>query len=211
MVDVPEEVVERARDGDLDAVRTILRMLEAPVFHTVFRLVGGRFASDVEDIAQEIFLKVFRSIGSFDPLRGVKFSTWVYTFVKNHCFDVLKKRRLPTVLLDDLGRDTGGRTDRSHRTFEVDARSRRPGDEVVAAEISARIAEAVAELSEDQRLVFVLREYQGLDYREIAEVAQCSEGTVKSRLHRAKDALRKRLRRYVISEGASGDAPRGER
>lgn len=197
MVDVPEEVVERARDGDLDAVRTILRMLEAPVFHTVFRLVGGRFASDVEDIAQEIFLKVFRSIGSFDPLRGVKFSTWVYTFVKNHCFDVLKKRRLHVVALDDATKQDGD----EGRERQIESTARPPSDEALSAEMVAHIADAVGELSEDQRLVFVLREYQGLDYREIAQVAECSEGTVKSRLHRAKEALRKRLRRYVLQEG----------
>ena len=191
MVELSNEVVARARGGDADACREILAAFERPVFQTVYRLVGGRYPNDVEDIAQEIFLKVFRALDRFEPGRGVKFSTWVYTFVKNHCFDVLKKRRISTVALEDrFAPGDDGPADAPGPSHE-------PAEYAIGDELSRIVAAAVAELPEDQRLTFVLREYEGLDYREIAAISACSEGTVKSRLHRAKEALRHALRTHV--------------
>ncbi len=197
MVDIPDGVVARAREGDAEAFRSLLEAFEKPVFQTVHRLVGGRYPTEVEDITQDIFLKVFRSLTKFDEDRGVKFSTWIYTFVKNHCFDVLKKRRLPTLHLDP-----GGPEDDGGPRHDPDGAVAPPPREVLDGELHDRIAAAVDRLPHDQRLVFVLRAYEGLDYREIAEVAACTEGTVKSRLYRAKEALRKSLRRYVLQEEA---------
>lgn len=191
MVDLSNEVVARARQGDADAFREILAAFERPIFQTVFRLVGGRFPNDVEDISQEIFLKVFRALDRFEPERGVKFSTWVYTFVKNHCFDVLKKRRLSTVALEErYGGEFEG-------TPEVEGDDHGPAANAVGDELATHVSRAVAELPDDQRLTFILREYEALDYREIAAISNCSEGTVKSRLHRAKEALRHALRKHL--------------
>src|SRR5690606_34045245 len=95
--DLAPDVIARAQRGDEDASRQILEAMHRPVIATIYRFLGSRFRSEVEDIAQDVFLKIFRSIERFDPERGVKFTTWVYTFVRNHCFDVLKKRRVPTV------------------------------------------------------------------------------------------------------------------
>ena len=100
MEDLDLETLELARAGDLDAYRAFVTAYERPIHHTVWRLVGTRFAADVEDIAQDIFLKLFRALPQFDPSRGTKLSSWVFTFVKNYCFDVLKRRRLPVVSLD---------------------------------------------------------------------------------------------------------------
>ncbi|MBI4878185.1 MAG: sigma-70 family RNA polymerase sigma factor [Planctomycetes bacterium] len=192
MVEIADEVVLLAQQGDPDAFRSILEAFEKPVFQTVYRMVGGRFPNDVEDVTQDVFLKVFRSLGRFDAGRGVKFSTWVYAFVKNHCFDVLKKRRLNLVSLDAaMDKD-------ENQASEVEATTRPAEGEALALELDRHIQEAVASLPDDQRLVFVLREYEGLDYREISEVAGCSEGTVKSRLYRAKEALRGSLKNYVL-------------
>jgi RNA polymerase sigma-70 factor (ECF subfamily) len=191
MIDIPDGVLDRARRGDVDAFRVILEVFQEPVHQTVWRLVGGRFPQEIEDVTQEVFVKIFRSIDRFDGTRGVKFSTWVYTFVKNQCFDVLKRRRLATTRL-------AGGADDDGRDLPVAARAAGPGEELLTGELGARIAASVATLPDDQRLAFVLREYQGLDYREIATIAECSEGTVKSRLYRAKEALRAMLRSYVL-------------
>lgn len=192
MVELSNEIVARARDGDADAYREILAAFERPIFQTVYRLVGGRFPNDIEDIAQEIFLKVFRALDRFEPDRGVKFSTWVYTFVKNHCFDVLKKRRLQTVALEDR-RGPGD----SEGSIEVEGDAFEPSAHAIGDELAAQVSAAISELPDDQRLTFVLREYEALDYKEIAAISNCSEGTVKSRLHRAKEALRHALRRHL--------------
>ena len=192
MTDIDNDLVRRAQRGEQDAIRAILEALHRPVIATVFRFLGTRFRSEVEDIAQEVFVKVFRAIDRFDLERGVKFTTWVYTFVRNHCFDVLKRRRLPTVSMNARDGD-----DDAPAFDPRDEFARRPVESVENQELGEKIEQALASLGEDQRLAFVLREHEGLDYAAIAQVTGVSEGTVKSRLHRAKEALRNRLSRYV--------------
>ncbi|MEE9125903.1 MAG: sigma-70 family RNA polymerase sigma factor, partial [Planctomycetota bacterium] len=145
---------------------------------------------DLEDIAQDIFLKLFRSIERFDPDRGVKFTTWTYTFVRNHCFDVLKKRRVKTTSLTYVD------SEEKQRDL-VDETTPQPSPTLETRELGRKIEEALSTLGEEQRMVFVLREYEGLGYGAIAQVMDVSEGTIKSRLHRAKEALRTRLAPYL--------------
>ena len=189
MEDLDLRTLELARGGDLDAYRAFVDTYERPIHHTVWRLVGTRFAADVEDITQDIFIKLFRALPQFDSQRGTRLSSWVFTFVKNYCFDVLKRRRLPTISLDG-GADGG--------TLPIIAPTRTPRDELSAREIQDSIARAVDLLPREQKLAFVLREYEGLAYAEIAEISCCSEGTIKSRIHRAKEALRFRLRHLLL-------------
>lgn len=188
VTDIPNQVVFAAQQGDQAAAHTIVEALHRPVIATIFRFLGPRYRRDVEDLAQEVFLKVFRALGTFDPSRA-KFTTWVYTFVRNHCFDVLKKKRLPTASL------TAG-PDESQRDL-TDGRELRPAQDAENQELGRRIGEALAALGEDQRMVFILREYEDLDYREIAAITGVSEGTVKSRLFRAKESLRQHLAPYL--------------
>lgn len=190
MTDIDLQLVAAAQAGDEDACRTIIDVLHRPILATVYRFLGNRHRADVEDIAQDIFLKIFRSIDRFDAERGVKFTTWVYTFVRNHCFDVLKKRRLPTGSLTGTG-------DGDVQREVVDHGAAQPDRGVQNEELGLKIEEALAALGEDQRMVFILREYEGLEYGAIAVVMGISEGTVKSRLHRAKESLRHRLQPYL--------------
>ena len=190
MTELDHEIVARAQQGDEDACRELLEILHRPVLATVYRFLGRPFHADVEDIAQDVFLKVFRSIDRFDLDRGVKFTTWVYTFVRNHCFDVLKKRRLRTVSLTSPDVDEG--------QWELqDQHGRTPEASAENMELGSKIREALTNLGEDQRMVFILREYEGLEYAAIAQVMDVSEGTVKSRLHRAKENLRNQLQPYL--------------
>jgi len=188
--DIQPTVIARALHGDSAACREIIKTLERPVFSTIHRFLGRRFRADAEDIAQDIFLKVFRSLDKFDPLRGVKFTTWVFTFVRNHCFDLLKRKSLDTVSLagDD---DSGPGID------VPDAGQRSPGQRSLDSELGLQIEAALQSLTEAQRSTFVLREYEGLDYADIAQVMDTTEGTVKSRLSRARETLRERLEPYL--------------
>ena len=189
MTDISNDLVERARNGDEDASRALVEALHRPVIATIYRFLGTGYRREVEDLAQEVFLKVFRALDRFDPSRA-KFTTWVYTFVRNHCFDVLKKRKLKTTSMHSVGADE---TDRDF----PDARELQPTQDAENTELGRRIGEALSTLGEDQRMVFVLREYEQLDYREIASITGVNEGTVKSRLFRAKESLRKQLAPYL--------------
>jgi RNA polymerase sigma-70 factor (ECF subfamily) len=191
LAELDPDIVLRAQRGDETASRTIIEVLHRPVLATIYRFLGSRFRADLEDIAQDIFLKVFRSIHRFDPARGVKFTTWVYTFVRNHCFDVLKKRRInANSLTANFEEDDGQRE-------LVDRAVLRPTNAAENRELGQKIEQALMALGEEQRMVFVLREYEGLEYGAIAQVMGVSEGTVKSRLHRAKESLRQRLKPYL--------------
>jgi RNA polymerase sigma-70 factor (ECF subfamily) len=190
VTDLPNEVIAAAQRGDPAASRQIIEALHRPVIATLYRFLGPAFRHETEDIAQDVFLKVFRALDRFDPGRGVKFTTWVYTFVRNHCFDVLKKRRLKTSSLSAAGPDETPRD-------VADEGGRTAAELAVNSELGEHIASALGSLGEDQRMVFILREYEGLDYSAIASVVGVSEGTVKSRLHRAKESLRQRLEPYL--------------
>ncbi len=188
MDEVERELIERSRAGDREAFRGLVEKYHRPILSTVYRLVGSRFQQDLEDIAQEILIKIHKSLHKFDFDRGTKFSTWLFTFVRNHCFDVLKKRRLPT-------RSFGGSADDPASRLPSGRRS--PAGELMNDELAVEIERAVFCLPDGQRTAFILREYQGLGYAEIAEIMRCSEGTVKSRLYRAKESLRARLAPYL--------------
>jgi RNA polymerase sigma-70 factor (ECF subfamily) len=190
VTDLNPETIARAQQGDELATRDIIESLHRPVIATIYRFLGSRFQSEVEDIAQEIFLKIFRSIERFDPERGVKFTTWIFTFVRNHCFDVLKKKRLPSSSLSSREEGEG-------QISLPDRSAPEPGSTAENQELGKKIEEALEMLGEDQRMVFILREYEGLDYGSISRVTGVSEGTVKSRLHRAKESLRHRLAPYM--------------
>jgi len=192
MTEVDPAVLERARSGDLEAFAEIVRCYQAPVLSTIHRTIGGSYPHEVEDLAQELFLKIFKALHRFDPDRGVRFSTWLFTSVKNLCYDHLRKRRLPTESLDRYSRD-----DPEPAPGDIASRSPAPPKRVVVHETGRVIADAVARLPLDQRLAFVLREYERFSYEEIARITDASVGTVKSRLFRAKENLRHLLADYV--------------
>ncbi|MBL9079465.1 MAG: sigma-70 family RNA polymerase sigma factor [Planctomycetes bacterium] len=189
MTEITASIVLAAQQGDQTAARTIVEALHRPVLATIFRFLGTGFRREVEDLAQEVFLKVFRALDRFDPSRA-KFTTWVYTFVRNHCYDVLKRRRVPTTSLQAV-------PDGEPARDPADRRELQPARELENSELGRRIGEALATLGEDQRMVFILREYEDLDYREIAAITGVNEGTVKSRLFRAKESLRQQLAPYL--------------
>ncbi len=185
------EQVELAVLSDQDASRAIVEALHRSVIATIYRFLGKPFERDVEDIAQEVFLKFFRSLHRYDPTRGTRLNTWMFSIVKNHCFDLIKKRRIKTTSLE-------GKDGVINRSIEPsDAREHEPPNTALRSELGQQIHNALQGLPPDQRFVFVLREYEGLGYNAIAEALCLNEGTVKSRLHRAKVALRQILEPYV--------------
>ncbi len=190
---ISREQVELAVLGDQDASRAIVEALHRSVIATIYRFLGRPFAREVEDIAQEVFLKLFRTLHRYDPTRGAQLNTWMFTIVKNHCFDLTKKRRIKTTSFE--GRDGGG-----GRSIEpTGTPAKEPPNIALRSELGQQIHNALQDLVPDQRVVFVLREYEKLDYKAIADVLDLNEGTVKSRLHRAKVALRQILEPYVAA------------
>ena len=181
-------LVRRLRDRDEKAFREIVETYQDKVFNLTFRMIGDR--GEAEDLAQEVFITVFKSIDSF---RGdAKFSTWLYRIAANHC----KNRIKYLVRRHDRDRteyDERVRRDGAPGTVTGPAQVPRPDVALEGVERERLLQQAIARLDEDHRLLIVLRDIEELSYDEICTITGLPEGTVKSRLHRARVALRKKL------------------
>lgn len=154
----------------------VLQRYQRPVLNFAYRLLGD--ATEAEDVAQDVFVRVHQHWDDYDPRQ--KFSTWLFAIARNACLDRLRSRqRRPEVPLENVP--------------EPVTNSR----EVELNETGQLIAAAVAELPEEQRTVLVLAEYHGMSYAEIAGIMKCSEKSVESRLYRAKQTLREKLRHLL--------------
>ena len=180
-------LVERSKKGDREAFEHLVRLYENKVYTIAYRLMGNH--ADASDLAQDAFIKIYQALPNF---RGdSSFSTWIYHITVNVCRDELRKRqRRPTVSLDEP-------TGENNNTYEI--RSHAPGPEEMLdrSETQAMIQECLNTLSDDYRTILVMREIQDLAYEEIAELLGCSLGTVKSRLSRARQALKEKISKQM--------------
>ncbi|HUS68356.1 MAG TPA: sigma-70 family RNA polymerase sigma factor [Kofleriaceae bacterium] len=188
--ELDELTLRRAQRGEPAACRALVERYERPVFALLHRMLGVRHRHRVEDIAQETFLGVFRSLSGFAPLGPARLSTWILTIATRRAIDELRRAEAaggePAVLRDE---DAVG-------TSRADEGARR-------AALGARVAAAVGALPADFRAAFLLREVHGLEYAEIARALEVDLGTVKSRLSRARAALREAL--ADLEEERDGD------
>ena len=170
------ELVELARDGDQRAFGDLVQRHDERMRGLAYRVLGDRHLMD--DALQDAYVKAFRALDRFES--GSDFGTWLYRITYNTCIDELRKRRRVPVSRHD----------------PVDGVSSRPGPEriVSAADV---VDHALAALPPDQRLTVVLVDGEGFDHRQAAKILGVSPGTIGSRLHRARAALR-----HVIGEGS---------
>ena len=181
-VDPDLELVDRWRDGDAEAFAALVRRHERRVFGLLLRMLGSR--EEAEDAAQDTFLNLHRHGHRFR--REARFSTFVYRVAVNAA---LNRRR-------SLGRRRAHMEQLSGRQAAGDdlpIGPRGPEDSAAGGEIQARVQRALSELPPNLRAPLVLYDIEGLAYGEIAESLGIAEGTVKSRIHRARHALRERL------------------
>jgi len=176
------------------AFEDIVHAFEVPVFNLAYRMVNNR--DDAADVSQEIFVKLFRAIRQF---RGEsKFSTWLFSLAANTCRSRLRRLRRIS-FFEARHIDEERETDSGSRTRELPDPSDGPVRMMERGEMRHEIERAVAALQPDWRMVVVLRDLQGLRYEEIAGILNCSVGTVKSRLSRARSKLKERLIRKGLS------------
>jgi RNA polymerase sigma-70 factor (ECF subfamily) len=178
--------IERSRRGDVASFDKLVRQYEKSVYNTAYRLSGSH--DDASDIAQEAFVRAWNNLKSF---RGDSaFSTWLYRIVTNVFLDDRKRKRArPHRSLDDA-------MDLDESSVQRQYEDHSPGPEALAenAERQRILEKAIQTLPEAQRVMVVMYHSQGLAYEEIAEITQLPMGTVKSRLNRARLALRDRLK-----------------
>jgi len=171
-------VLARCRAGDPIAFRAFVVRYERPVFSLLVRMVGR--GPHVEDLAQETFLRAYRAFPSFQVDETARPSAWLFTIATRLVLDARKRRALP--LAPPRAADDA-----------VSPRASSPDARLSRAELGRAIERAAAELSDDQRAVFVLAEYQDMSLEEIGQALGIPENTVKTRLFRARQQLRERL------------------
>ena len=166
------ELVRRVLAGQTDDFRVLVDRHQQSIFRFASGLLGNR--EEAEDVTQEAFLAAFANLSGYDSSRAA-FSTWLFTIARNRCINLLKQSR-PIALNepDSIGDVTSA-------------------DPIVSQELSQQLDRALAALPVEQRSAFVLAEIEELPYAEIARIERTSLGTVKSRIHRAKQRLQSLL------------------
>lgn len=177
------DLIARSVGGDLDAYDRLVGFYQDRVYQVAYRITGNR--EDAWDAAQETFLNAFRSLPRF---RGTAaFSTWVYRIATNAALDLVRRRPpQPPVSLESVTVGTGDD----------------PAETATRSELQRRIHRAITSLPAEQRVVVVLRDVQGLSYEEIAVVLRIPPGTVRSRLSRGRESLRRQLADLAPAAGA---------
>lgn len=195
-----KHILARARRGELDAFEELVRQYEKRVYAVALRSSGS--PEDAADITQEVFLRAWRSIESFRGDSG--FSTWLFRITMNLCVDHARhKNAQPQTQPLVVGEEDAERP--------IPDTAPTPEEHLENSELGRELAAALDEVSEEHRRIVLLRDVSCLSYTEIAEVLEISEGTVKSRLSRARIALRTILLRRgnLLPSAASKDTKGG--
>jgi RNA polymerase sigma-70 factor (ECF subfamily) len=182
-----EVLVGLARQGDRSAFEELVERYKRKTYQIAFGFARDR--EEAKDLSQDAFLKAFINIERFDGRST--FYTWFYRILVNVCLD--HKRRRSRRSSEEFNEAVEDRLDPSHRV----ASSVAPDAHVIASQLSRKVGVALEALPPKQRTAFILKNHQGLSIKEIAEVMETAEGTVKVHLHRAVAALRENLAEFA--------------
>jgi RNA polymerase sigma-70 factor (ECF subfamily) len=171
-------LVKRSLNGDRQALAALIEAYRKPLFNAAYRILGN--SEDAADATQAAFLKAYEHLGSFNP--KYKFFSWIYRIALNESINQLKRARKQQPL-DEFEAGSGPG----------------PARRAEAGDVSRRVQEGLMELSDDHRTVLVLRHFSDCSYREIGEMLEIPEKTVKSRLYTARQQLKERLLAHGVS------------
>lgn len=182
------ELMTRAKSGDDSAFTDLMRRHYKGLVNYIYRFTNNRETS--EDLAQEVFLRVYRSAKTYKP--QAKFSTWLYKIATNLCFTNVKaKRREHIVSLDEMQENTGD---------IKDSKSENADHVIYRKQIKEAIFKALESLPEKERVSIILCKYEELPYEEVAEVLGCTVGAVKTYVYRGRMRLIEKLKPYLKGE-----------
>lgn len=196
MSDLEKLLVKKSQSGDVEAFELLISSYDKRAYNIAYRVMGNE--EDAKDMAQEALLRVFRAIKDFKGQSS--FSTWLYRIVTNVCLDELRRRKND----NHVSMDSTIQTENGEMHMELCSDKETPESVYEIVEQRELIKNAIRELNDEYRSVIVLRDIQGFSYDEISNMLECSLGTVKSRINRARTMLRDKLK-------ASMELSRGNR
>ncbi|MFQ5751961.1 MAG: RNA polymerase sigma factor [bacterium] len=178
-------LIKKAIEGDESAYKQLLENYRGAIYNLLFKMVRNR--EETEDLVQEAFMKAFNALPSFNE--EYAFSTWLYKIAINNCIDHMRKKRLKTYSINKPVRSKDGELGR-----EFPDSSMSPDKNILSEEKSKLIGGAIDELPENYKIAIVLRHTEEKSYEEIAQILDIPLGTVKARIFRAREMLKKKLK-----------------
>lgn len=177
-----------ARGGDRAAFAELVELYKDKIYHLAYRMLRSRH--EAEEIVQETFLRVYMNLDRYDE--NQKFSTWIYRIATNLCIDRLRKRKVNYSLDAEMGDGEG-----SDWYSTLASQDPSPDNQVLLSETQMQIRESIETLPEKYKAVVILRYLQDLSLQEISDVLSMPVTTIKTRLHRGREFLRKKLEKIL--------------
>ena len=188
--DPDAELMLRVRQGDAVAFEELVEKYKQPVTNLLARVL--RDATEAEDLAQNVFVQVFKSADRYRV--EAKFSTWLFTIARNLCLNEIRRRsRHPA---DSLDAAENPEDDTAGRQFE-DRKNTSAPDLLLRDELTSKVEEALAALPENQRTAILLFKEKDMSYDEISKILDCSLSATKSLIHRGRETLKQKLKPYL--------------
>jgi len=195
-VDVVEQaLVTRAKQNDVHAFAQLVELYKDRIVSFLYRLTGNR--EDASDLAQDVFLRLYNNLHSFDS--SMRFSPWIYRIAQNIAFDFLRRKKKIVYLDEPLG-------EFDEQTWQLASEDPLPDEVVLYRDFQGALERALTKLDPHYRAVLVLRFAEDMSYEDIAKVLNLPPTTVKTRLHRAREALRK----ILAADGYIREVGRGQ-
>ena len=180
------KIIAEVAKGNLSAFRELVESYQNPLLNYIYRYTGDRSAS--EDIAQEVFLRVFKTAKEYRPLSS--FKTWLFRIATNLCLNELRDNKIHRSTIDIFELNESG-------FLALADRRTSPVEELEKRELSSNLRKALKNIPENQRIALLLHKYSGFSYSEISQTMGCSISAVESLIHRARQSLRKQLTPYL--------------
>jgi RNA polymerase sigma-70 factor (ECF subfamily) len=190
-------LVRRCVSGDAAAWQEIVQQYNRRIYNICYRFSGS--PDDAADLTQEVFIKMYRTLGTFDTTRA-SFMTWVTTVTRNLLVDHFRKGKYDRVT-DSLDATPGNQDEGLTLADQLEDQNPNPETRVRSQEVQKLVHEALKRLSPELREAVILRDLQDLDYKDIAKVLNVPEGTVKSRINRGRTELARLLQRTYKQAG----------
>ncbi|HEY8422936.1 MAG TPA: sigma-70 family RNA polymerase sigma factor [Thermoclostridium sp.] len=178
-----KKLIELSVSGDIEAFETLIQSHQKRVYNIALRMTKNH--EDAQELAQDAIVRAFTSIGKF---RGdSSFSTWLYRITMNVCTDFLRKRNKAVV----ISMEQGAVANDSQQSIQIEEEAPGPDELVEKNQLKKMVRDAMDSLSDEHRQVLILRDIMDLSYKEIADTLNVNEGTIKSRINRARSGLKK--------------------
>lgn len=183
-----QQLIEKMKTGDRTAFREVVEKYKRKVYYLALDLIGNH--DDAEDLSQEVFIKVFKSVSNFKG--DSKFSTWIHRVTINTYIDHTRSQKMMTTSLPDYFSED------NHETESFSGKDHYKNPELVTEgnQIQIHVQQALEKLTPREKTIFVMRHYQELQNKEISEILNITEGTVKTLMFRAVQKLQQHLSFY---------------